>query len=136
MIDLNLNPPKKDLRIFAAGQVVFFAFIAWRVYRHTGSYTPWPATIMAVSVIVGLIGCLIPSGIRWIYAAWMIAVFPIGYVVSHIMMGIAWYGVITPIALFRRSKGHDSLNHQLDPDATSYWSAREPADSKRYFKQF
>ena len=137
MIELNLNPPKKDLRFFAAGQIIFFWVIAWMVYNRTGSFTPWPATILAVSTIVGVIGWVAPSAIRWIYAVWMIAVFPIGYVVSTIVMAIAWYLVISPIAWFRRTKGHDALQQEWDPNATTYWTTREPqTDSKRYFKQF
>jgi hypothetical protein len=137
MIELNLNPPKKDLKLFAALQVIFFSVISWMVYRRTGSFTPGPAIIVAVSAVVGTIGWLVPSAIRWIYAVWMIAVFPIGWVVSHIVMAIAWYCVITPIALILRSKGHDALQQSIDPNAETYWTTREQQpDSKRYFQQF
>jgi len=137
MIELNLNPPKKDLRFFAAGQVIFFAIISWMVYGRTGSFTPWPATIFAVSAVVGVVGWLVPSAIRWIYAVWMIAVFPIGWVVSSLVMAIAWYFVITPIALILRARGHDALNQTFDAASETYWTTREQhPDSKRYFKQF
>ena len=50
MIDLNLNPERKDLRLFAALQVVFFSIIAGMVWYNTGSTTT-PAIIAGVSLV-------------------------------------------------------------------------------------
>ena len=87
MIDLNLNPPKKELRVFAALQVVFFAIIAVWVYRRFEA--PAAAfTIAGVSLVAGVVGWLIPSALKPIYVVWMIAVYPIGWVISHIVIGM------------------------------------------------
>ena len=37
MIDLNLNPSKKDLRIFSLAMLAFLAFVGWIVWHKSGS---------------------------------------------------------------------------------------------------
>jgi hypothetical protein len=67
----------------------------------------------------------------------MYAAFPIGWVVSHVMLALIYYGVMTPIGLVMRLLGRDPLKRKLDRSADTYWEPREPiANSKRYFQQF
>ena len=35
MIDLNLNPSKKDLRVFSLATLAFLAFVGWIVWHKT-----------------------------------------------------------------------------------------------------
>jgi len=57
--------------------------------------------------------------------------------VSHLVMAIIFYGVLTPIGLAMRLGGRDPLHRKFDRAAGSYWvDRRRPADVKRYFKQF
>lgn len=136
LVSIPWNPSRKDLRIFAALQVLFFAFIAWTVWRRTGSTTiaTW---IIAISVIVGVVGVIAPAAIRWIYVGWMIAVFPIGWVVSHTIIAAVYFLVITPIGLMMRLSGRDPMERRFEPNATTYWKVRPPApDNARYFRQF
>jgi len=99
LVSIPWNPSRKDLRIFAALQVLFFAFIAWTVWKRTGS-TNISTWMMAISAWVGVIGLLAPAAIRWIYVGWMIAVFPIGWIVSHTIIScdspvaIRWNAVL------------------------------------------
>ena len=62
---------------------------------------------------------------------------PIGWTVSHVVVSIVFYLVMTPIGLIMRMVGHDPMCRHLDPNASSYWMAYNPkADSARYFRQF
>lgn len=135
-VSIPWRPSQKDLRIFAGLQMAFFALIAWSVWRR--SETPSAAaTILTVSVIVGVVGLVAPSAIRWIYVGWMLAVFPIGWVVSHVIVAAVFYLVITPIGLLLKLSGRDLLDRRFDPSATSYWKERPaPPDTSRYFRQF
>jgi len=136
LVSIPWNPSRKDLRIFAALQILFFAFIAWTVWKRTGSTTA-AGWIIGISAVIGVVGVIIPQAIRWIYVGWMIAVFPIGWVVSHTIIAAVYFLVITPIGLIMRLSGRDPMERRLEPSATTYWKIRPPTpDKARYFRQF
>lgn len=136
LVTIPWHPTSKDLRVFAGLQIVFFAFIAGMFWRRGGS-VEIAGTIVAVSTLVGIVGLLAPRVIRPIYLGWMLAVFPIGWVVSHVVLAVVYYLVITPIGLVRRAGGRDPLERRFDPQATTYWRERPaPPPKERYFRQF
>ncbi len=72
-----------------------------------------------------------------VYRAWMLAALPTGWVVSHVLLGIVYYGVITPIGLFLRLIGRDLLGLRMERGAASYWRQRGPGEGAgRYFRQW
>ena len=136
MIDLNLNPSRKELRIFAALFWVFFTGVAWIVFRRTGSSTA-AGVILAAAAAVGVVGLSVPRWVRPVYIAWMLAAFPIGWVMSHVLMGMIYFLVITPIGWMMRALGRDPMQRAFDRQAKSYWICREKHDkTERYFRQF
>ena len=59
-------------------------------------------------------------------------------IVNPVVLGVLFYGVVTPTALLMRLMGKDPLNRRFEPSADSYWIQRRPpgpsADSmKRQF---
>ncbi len=130
------DPSEKDLRIFAGLQVVFFSFVAY-VLSKKGVSISVVSLVVSVSVIVGVMGISRPMWIRPIYVVWMVAVFPIGWTVSHLMMAVVYYLVVTPIGLWRTRQAGDPLTRKFDADAATYWEERDankPPES--YFRQF
>lgn len=131
-IEINWQPSRKDLRIFAVLQVVFFAICAW---LFLGASTA--IVVLSVSATVGVAGLALPRLIRPIYLAWMVAVFPIGWVVSHVILAAIYYFVFTPIGLVMRLFGRDAMQRKFEPDRASYWIPRPQEEStRRYFRQF
>jgi hypothetical protein len=58
-------------------------------------------------------------------------------VVSHILLAVVYFGIVTPIGLIMRLAGRDALGLKRDPNATTYWVPHAmPKDSRRYFRQF
>ena len=47
-------------------------------------------------------------------------------IISPIVMGLLFFLVITPFALWIRARGKDLLHLRRDPAARSYWIPREP----------
>ncbi len=136
VMDINWNPPRRDLRIFAVLQVVFFGVIASEMYRRTGS-TVTPASIFGMSLVVGTVGFFVPKFMRVVYVIWMGAVYPIGFTVAHIVMAVTYYLVLTPIGLIMKLSGHDPMGRRFDASAKSYWIARrQESGTSRYFRQF
>ena len=136
IIDINWNPSRKDLRVFAVLQLVFFAIVATIVFRRVGSFV-LPGGVLAVSLVVAAAGSWRPAWIRPVYITWMAAVMPIGVVVSYVVLAIVWYLVITPVGLTMRLCGRDPMRRRFDPQATTYWIPRpESSPIHRYFRPY
>lgn len=136
MIDLNLNPSRKELRVFAALFFVFFTVVAFVVYRRTDSATA-AAIIAGAAAVIGMVGLAAPAVVRPVYVVWMLAAFPIGWVLSHVMMAVIYYLVVTPVGLIMRTFGRDPMQRGFDRNATTYWIARpKTPESSRYFRQY
>lgn len=136
LVSIPWHPSHKDLRIFAGLQFVFIAIISapW-IWRH--GLQPATAALGVVSAVVAIVGLASPQSIRPVYLGWMIAVFPIGWLVSHVILAAAYFLVFTPIGWLLRLSGRDPLERQPDAEARSYWKDRPPSpEPARYFRQF
>src|SRR5690242_2917146 len=127
---------ERTLRQFAALWIVFFLALAawhgwWRGHASIG------IALAVLAVTIGPLGLLRPAWIKPIYAIWMIAVFPIGWLVSLLVLAILYYGVFTPLAFVFRLIGRDTLQRLERPDAATYWRPKsEVQDAGRYLRQY
>ena len=136
VIDINWNPSKRELRQFAAMVLAFFGVVGGVILYRGGSLTI-PTVIWGVSGTVGVLGLIAPRAIKYIYVGWICAAFPIGWTISHLLLGVIFYGVITPIGLIMRLFGHDPMHRHFDPSVDTYWIERVPTeDQSHYFRQF
>ena len=55
------------------------------------------------------------------YVGWMDASWPMGWVFSHVLLGVTYYLVITPIGLILRLLGKDPMRRRFDREAKTYW---------------
>ncbi len=134
--ELPLSPTPKALRQFAAAWLVFFLLGGLHQYLMRGR--PQVGLIMAgLAVVVGVLGLVKPMAVRWLFIVAMVAAFPIGWVVSQLMLLLMFFAVITPVALFFRLMGRDALQRKPAPDRPSLWVPKAtPSDVRRYFKQY
>ena len=136
IIEINWRPSNRDLRMFAIVQLVVAAVCAWLMYRRLG----WDAAaigLTGVSLVGTVAGLVSPQLLRPLFVLWMVVAFPVGWVMSHVMLAVVYYGVVTPIGFALRLRGRDALQLKTRPEATTYWSARPPApEPTRYFRQF
>ena len=136
MIEINFHPSKRDLKIFAILLIVFFSFVAsWLRFKH--DMPDAARVVLAVSVVLGIVCFFVPTVSRIVYVGWMIAVFPIGWVVSHVLLAVIYFGVFTSFGMIMRLLGHDPMQRKFDPTATTYWIRRaEQPKPERYFRQY
>lgn len=131
--ELQLNPTKRTLRQFAGGWLLVFAVAAIRQFVH-GHKTLGAALV--VITLIGLAGLIKPSLVKYLFIGATIAAFPIGWLVSQLMLGIMFYIVLTPIALICRWRGRDPLQLRQN-EKSSFWKPRgDPPPPERYLKQF
>jgi hypothetical protein len=136
LLEINRNPSRRDLAWFGAGLLLFFlcvGAIAGRamhapVVRHT---------LWGIGAVLALVYYAVPATRRAMFVGWMVAAYPVGYVVSHLLLGLIYFGVVTPIGLAMRVVGYDPMCRRFDREAPTYWVRRASgADVTRYFRQF
>jgi len=136
MIDINWKPSTRELRQFAGLWVIFFGALAGMAFYKTGldGSAKW---LGLVSVVIGLPGLAVPVLMKPIYLTWMALAFPIGWTVSHVMLGAIFYLVISPIGLLLRLFGYDPMERKFDREAKTYWIEHRTGDNaSSYFRQF
>lgn len=145
MIEINWQPDERTLRQF--GLIAFFgfgfiAFIAWKeIFIFAFGLGEARAMVAggfaALAVISAILSLVAPKANLPIYLALTVLSYPIGFVLSHLIMGFLFFGLITPVGLFFRLTGRDPMHRRFDPDATTYWSDPRPRRGKEsYFRQF
>jgi hypothetical protein len=136
MIDLNLNPSRKELRTFSLLWAAFLALVAWIVWRRTGSSTAaW--TLVAVGMAGALLGLVAPRAMRPVFVGLMIVNYPVGWLMTNVLLAAIFYVVVTPLGIIMRLTGRDPMQRRFDREAPTYWTPRRRDESpSRYFRQF
>jgi hypothetical protein len=132
--DFPTRPTTRLLRQFAGLWLVVFGAIALNQWLGHDRVA-FGIAFAVIAVVVGVAGLIAPKLVRPIFVGWMTVAFPIGWVISNILLACLFYGVFTPFGWVRRLAGRDELRvRRLDAD--SYWQPKPmPADVKRYFQQ-
>ncbi len=136
LITVNTNPTRRELRQFGfiwLGFLLFFGLIAW--FRFGSAAVA--KGLWVAAVVVPLIGWFVPALMKAVFIGMSFAAFPIGFVVSHVVLAAVYYLILTPIGIVMRLIGYDPMRRRFEPDASSYWIEREPhPDPKQYFRQY
>lgn len=136
LIELNLQPGTRELRWFGVLVPGFFALLAGLLGWQSRSLTG-PAVLVGVGVGFGVLYALCPRARRLLYAGWMRALYPLGWLLSHALIGALFFGVVTPIGWALRLAGHDPLQRRLQRTKNTYWAERHGTRQVRdYFRQF
>ncbi len=136
MIDINWKPTDRELKqfalIFLGFSALLGAFLWWRWGPGPVSWALW-----AAGPLVALLGLALPRAVKPLYLGLTLVAYPIGIVVSNVLLGLTYYVVVTATGLAFRLLRHDPLHRRFDPEAKSYWIRRRPTTSAaRYFRQF
>jgi hypothetical protein len=137
IIRIDRNPSRRTLSHFGIAWLVFVAAFGAVVWWREG----WLAAAVALwstAVVVPVIGWIDPRFMRIVYLGMSYAAWPVGFVVSHVILAAVYYLVLTPVGLAMRLLGHDPMSRRFDAGAATYWIERPrgPVDPRRYFRQF
>jgi len=134
--DIPMRPTTRALRQFAAAWLVFFLVFGAHQYL-ARNHPRWGLCLMAMALGIGVLGLIKPAAVRWLFVGWMIVAFPVGWLVSLLMLLIMFYGLITPLALLFRLWGRDRLRRRPAPEAPTFWLPKHtPQDVRSYFRQY
>jgi len=135
MISVQWNPERKQLRQFAGIWFpAFCALLGWIIGAKSGQWTAvqigW-----AVCSVQALVGLMYPATIRPIFVGLILLTYPIGWVVSHLLLGAIFYLLFLPIGLVLRITGHDPLQLKPPPGNTLWKTPVGKTDPASYLRQ-
>lgn len=105
----------------------------------------WPAIVRGQDVrlwAVGLAGALIlpallaPRVLAPAHRVWMTLGSALGWVNTRLVLGVIFFGLITPMGLVFRLAGRDLLQRAFDPKATTYRVPKKPRAGAHMLRQF
>ena len=77
----------------------------------------WPWILLIVLAGLGLVA---PKVLKPVYFVWMRFGLLVSRVTTPLILGIVFFFVITPMALFKKIFGRDAMTRTFDSGATSY----------------
>ena len=126
--------PLKQLRQFGWLMGGVFAIVTfWPLVFRGEDPRMWAGIIAG---IFGVLGVVFPSGLKPIYRAWMIFGEKIGWLNSRILLGLVFYGLLTPISFIMVLLGKRPLQLRFDPQAESYRVPKEARAADHVLKAF
>jgi len=127
VIEINTDPTRRQLNQFGFIWLGFFAAVGavarFKWQAHELSLGLWIA-----AVVVPVLGWSVPRVMRWVYLGMSYLAWPIGFVVSHVVLGLVYYAVMTPIGVVMRVLGYDPMARATRPE--------QPRGPGQYFRQF
>ena len=134
--DVIADPTNAVLRQFAGILALILAALGVRQYAviEDGSGAAW---LGGAAVMVAACGWFRPRLYKPVFVGWMVLAFPVAWAWSVAILGLLFFGLMTPIALAFRLIGRDPLRRRLEPDAPSYWIEKShDASPERYLRQY
>jgi hypothetical protein len=135
LIDMKVDASDKKVRSFG----ILFSALALGVavfsYLKNGHAWPWFTGASALFLITGL---FLQPVLRPLYILWMRFAAILAWFNTRLILGVFFYGILTPVGAILRIQGKDPLKRSLDRTASTYWIKRRPEtfNPKRYERLF
>jgi hypothetical protein len=134
--DLDLRPERKKLRQFSLLLLGFATGFALWFWTTAGGLLTFGTSVWLALALWGLAGALVPSIARPLFVGLTVLTFPIGWLVSRIVLMVIFLAVVTPIAFLMKSLRHDPLALRGKGRSSHWKTTRARTDSSRYLRQF
>ena len=121
-ISLIFNPESRRLQLAGVLLPGLFALAGGSV-RLGFAPLAVAGTLGAFGLLAAAIIWASPGAGRRLYVGWMLAAQPIGWTISHLVLGAVYYLVLTPIGLIMRLLRRDPMQRRFDRAAGSFDSA-------------
>ena len=128
---------RREQRNFGLVMAVAIAAIGlFRWWLH--GYGPLPRWFFYVAAAFGVLGLIAPWMLRPVFIVWMKFSLAVNWVMTRVLLSVAFFLIILPTRLIVVLMRKDLLNRSWDPEAASYWEEAEaqPKEFDRYLNQF
>ena len=106
--------------------VIFIIVALWPLLKDE-NIRVWSLIVSIIFLILGLLNSKILTPLNKL---WMRLGILLGSIVSPIVMGVVYFGVITPIGIIMKIFGKDVLNLKIDKNKNTYWTLKKKIPSK------
>ena len=121
MIRIKSSLTPRERIVFAVVWVALASLLAaLRYSRHGLSTEVWVWGGVAIIPIV--VGTIQFKQIDRLYRALAFITAPIGWVLGHVILGLIWWGLITPLGCLRRMTGYDPMRRSAGRGLATYWN--------------
>ena len=105
----------------------------------------WPAIIrsqnprlwaLAVGVLLLIPALIVPRSLGPVYRVWMLVGETLGWINTRILLGVVFYGLITPMGLIMHRFGNNAMRRAYEPGAESYRVVKRPRPAAHMTRQF
>jgi hypothetical protein len=121
----------RDFGLLVGG--IFGVIGLWPLLWRQQSPRLW-AVALAVALIVPAL--VAPRILTPAYRAWMKLAEVLAWINTRIVLGVVFYGVVTPIGLVMRLVGRDPMRREFEPAAGSYRVRCQPRPATHMMRQF
>ena len=122
-----LKTGARDLRKFGLTVGGVLAALGLVMWARGKAHFPW---FLAPGIVLLTLGAALPKALKSVYLAWMGLALALGFVVSHVVLTVFFFLVITPVGWVAGLLGKDFLRLKLDRGAPTYWLPRQPSKPK------
>lgn len=120
---------RKDVRVFSlVGMCLLGLMAASRHFRHHDPRWVYFAAVAAYFAV----GAALPVVGRPVYWAAQKATNPISWVMTRLILGVFFYGVLSPVGLLMRVTRRDALRRRMARGEATLWIPKKhPKDPKK-----
>jgi hypothetical protein len=129
----HMENTKKQHRSFALMVGGIFVVIGLWPLIHSEGIRLWAVILGSVLMVLGV---LVPGRLGPIYKAWMAVGYVLGWVNTRLILGVIYYGLLTPMGLVMRLWGRDAMRLRNDHGASTYRVVRAPRPRAHMLRQF
>ncbi|MBF0239013.1 MAG: hypothetical protein HQM12_15025 [SAR324 cluster bacterium] len=89
---------------------------------------------IGVALALMFVTLFLPQVLSPIYKIWMKFGDILGWINSHILLSLIYYGLFTPTGLIMKLLGKDPILKKKNSNTTSYWKVKDNPDFKETMK--
>jgi hypothetical protein len=112
---------------------IFGALAIWPWVIRGGNVRLW---MLGLAVMLILPALAAPRVLAPAHRAWMALGSALGWVNTRLVLGLIFFGLITPMGLVLRLTRRDPMQRAFDPNATTYRVPRRPRPGAHMLRQF
>jgi hypothetical protein len=131
---MNRSASLKELRQF--GLLVGGVFAVIGLWPFVFRNEPLRWWVMGPGGLLIVLGAIVPQILAPIHKGWMWVGHVLGWINTRILLGVVFYGLVTPIGLVFRLLGKDMMRQAFTRDCSTYRVVRQPRPRSHMKYQF
>jgi hypothetical protein len=133
-IDTSSRSEQRKFGLVMAAAIVVIGLLRWLIH----GFAVFPSYFFIVAAVFLVAGLAFPKALQPVFVVWIKIAEGMNWVMTRVMLGIAFYVLITPIRLLVLCFGDDPLKRAWLPNAPGYWEDAEKTltDPESFRNQF